>query len=421
MPGAPTAPRMGSMRSRSGAPTLAACSVFALVLALALVAATFGVADDGARLPEAEVGEISALSDLLFALICITFAGLGALLASRRPGNPIGWILCLSPVALAFTGVVGGLYRHTIFVDPGSLPRPEILFWAANWAWVLGFVPLITFLLLLFPDGRPPSSRWRKIGWLTVLAMGMLIVGYAFAPGPLEDYPRVDNPLGAEGGLGGALEAMRGVGFPFFSLAAVGSMVSLVVRFRRSRGEERQQLKWMAAAAAFVVVSWLVTAAFDQALGIDISVLLTAGLLALPVATTIAVLRYRLYDLELVVNRTLVYGALTATLAGSYLGLVLLFGLALGPLTEDSDLAIAGSTLAVAALFRPVRARIQALVDRRFYRRRYDAARTVEAFSARLRDEVELDSLSAELRAVARETMQPAYVSLWLRRPEAAR
>jgi hypothetical protein len=405
---------MGSHRAR---PALAAWSALALTAAFALAGAAFGVIDRGTPLPEAEGGEIDALGNLLFAVIAIAFGALGALLASRRPENPIGWILCVAALALSFTGLVGGWYLHTEYADPGSLPLTSMLVWVANWAWVPGFMPLLTLLLLLFPNGRPPTRRWWALGWLAVLAMVMLILGYAFAPGPLEDYPRVDNPAGVEGGAGELFELFRFLGFPLFGLTAIGSMASLVVRFRRSQGEERQQLRWMAAAAVLVVVSWMVTAFFDQALGIDVSLALTAGLLALPVATTIAVLRYRLYDLDLVVNRALVYGALSATLAGAYLGLVLVLQLVLSP---DSDFAIAGSTLAVAALVRPARRRIQALVDRRFYRRRYDAAHTVEQFSARLRDEVELDSLSSELSAVVRDTVQPAHVSLWLR-PEAGR
>jgi hypothetical protein len=272
---------------------------------------------------------------------------------------------------------------------------------------------------VLFPDGRPPSRRWRTVGWLAVLAMALLVVGYAFAPGPLEDYPRVDNPLGVDP-LRDLLEGFLFIGFPLFALSALASMASLLVRFRRSQGVERQQLKWMAAAAALVVAAWFVNAFFDQALHTDISLILPLALLALPAAATVAVLRYRLWDLGLVVRRTLVYGALSATLAASYLGLVLLLQVALEPLTSDSGLAIAGSTLAVAALFRPARGRIQKLVDRRFYRRRYDAVRTVEQFSARLRDEVELEALTDELRGVVRETVQPVHVSLWLR-PEGGR
>jgi hypothetical protein len=397
-----------------------AWSAFGLTAAIAVTSTVVGFIDDGTRLPPPDSGEVSGPGALSFGLMIVAFAALGALVASRRSRNPIGWILVVSPLCLAFTQVARDWYTHTLYVDPGSLPLAPGLMWAANWLWVPGFMPLLTLLLLLFPDGRPPSGRWRPVGWLALVGMGAIVVGYAFAPGALEDYPRVENPLGIDGPLGDAAEVLRALGFPLFAAAAFGSMASLVVRFRRSHGVERQQLKWMAAAAALVVAAWSVNAFFDQALNRDISLILPLALLALPAAAAIAVLRYRLYDLGLVVNRTLVYGALSATLAGSYLGIVLLLQLALDPLTQDSGLAIAGSTLAVAALFRPARRRIQELVDRRFYRRRYDAARTVESFSARLRDEVELDSLSAELRQVVRETVQPAHVSLWLR-PEAGR
>jgi hypothetical protein len=392
-----------------------AWSAFGLTAVIAVGSIVVGFVDDGTRLPPPDTGEVSGPGALTFGTMIVAFAVLGALVASRRPRNPIGWILVVSPVCLAFTQVARDWYVHTLFADPGSLPLASGVMWAANWAWIPGFMPLLTLLLLLFPDGRLPSRRWLAIGWLAGLGMGLLIVGYAFAPGPLEDYQRVDNPLGIGGGIGEALEVFRAVGFPFFALAAIGSMASLVVRFWRSHGVERQQLKWMAAAAALVVVAWLVNAVFDQVVGADISIILPIALLALPVAATVAILRYRLYDLGLVVNRALVYGALSAILAAAYLGIVLLLQLALEPLTSDSGLAIAGSTLAVAALFRPLRARIQALVDRRFYRRRYDAARTVERFSARLRDEVELEALTDELRGVVRETVQPAHVSLWMR------
>jgi hypothetical protein len=397
-----------------------AWSAFGLTALMAAGSIVVGFVDHGTHLPPPDSGEVSWPGALSFGLMTVAFAALGALVASRRPRNPIGWILVVSPLCLAFTQVARDWYTHTLYADPGSLPLAPGVMWAANWAWVPGFMPLLTLLLLLFPDGRPPSPRWRAVGWLAAAAMSLLIAGYAFAPGPLEDYPRVENPLGIAGPLGDALEVFRAVGFPLFALAAITSMASLAVRFRRSHGVERQQLKWMAAAAALVVSTWLVNAIFDQLVGRDISMILPLALLSLPVAAAIAVLRYRLWDLGLVVRRTLVYGALSATLAGSYLGLVLLLQLVLEPLTSDSGLAIAGSTLAVAALFRPARRRIQELVDRRFYRRRYDAARTVERFGARLRDEVELESLSDELRGVVRETVQPAHVSLWLR-PEAGR
>ena len=420
MPNRGTAHTMEAMRPNGVRAVALAWLAFALTAASALVTAVFAVIDDGTRIPEDNGTTVTAAGELSFALMLIAFAAIGALLASRRPGNPIGWILCLSPLFLGYTGVARGWYVHTFYADPGSLPLAEGLMWIANWAWIPGFVPLLTLLLLLFPNGRPPSRRWRGAGVLALVAMSMMTLGYAFSPGALEDYPRADNPLGAGGLVGDVSEVFLSLGFPLFTLAAILCGASLVMRFRRATGVVRQQLKWMAAAAALVVVAWMLNSMLDQAFGVNSSFLLPIALLALPGAAAVAVLRYRLYDLGLVVNRTLVYGALSATLVAAYLGSVLLLQLALGPLTEDNGLAIAGSTLAAAALFRPARERIQALVDRRFYRRRYDAAQTVESFSARLRDEVELDALTDDLRGVIMDTMQPAHVSLWLR-PEAGR
>lgn len=409
---------MGHVVERRAA--VIAWSAFGLTLAFTIWSIVFGIVNDGLDIPEVDGDVIRARDAFGFAIMTTAFAGLGAVLASRRPRNPIGWILVVSPTFLGFTQFARDWYLHTQYADPGSLPEAAYLAWVANWAWVVGFVPLLTLLLLLFPAGRPPSRRWRPVAWLGAAAIALLVLGYALTPGRLEDYPRVENPLGVGGGASPVFEAFMFAGFPLFAIAAIASMASLAVRFRRSHGAERQQLKWMAAAAVLVVASWLLSAFFDQVLGIDISLVILLSLLALPAAATVAILRYHLYDLGLVVRRTLVYGALTATLAASYLGSVLLLQLALDPLTRDSDLAIAGSTLAVAALFRPVRGRIQELVDRRFYRRRYDSALAVEAFGTHVRDEVELDALSGALRAAASETMQPAHVSLWLREPERA-
>jgi len=240
-----------------------------------------------------------------------------------------------------------------------------------------------------------------------------MTAGFAFTPGEFEDLPAV-NPLGLGDPLGTAAEVANGLGFLLLVIGTLTAIASIVVRFRRSRGIERQQLKWVTAAAALLPLS--------QAPSGDIGfAALLLGALVLAGAVAIAMLRYRLYDIDVVINRTLVYGALTATLAACYLGSVLLLQVVLRPITEESSLAIAVSTLAVAALFRPVRARIQAAVDRRFYRSKYDAGRTLERFGVRLRDQVALDSLSAELRTVVAETMQPAHVSLWLRAPDARR
>jgi hypothetical protein len=225
-------------------------------------------------------------------------------------------------------------------------------------------------------------------------------------PGPVASYPAVDNPLGA----GHAATVVSGICFGLLAFATIASITSLALRFRRSRGVERQQIKWVWAAGTLLVLSFLLSGLLQGPLGGDqADSILFVGLLGLPAAVAVAVLRYRLYDIAVVVNRTLVYGSLTATLAGVYLASVLLLQLVLDPVTSGS------STLAVAGLFGPARRRIQAIVDRRFYRRKYDATRTLDAFNARLREELDLDSLSSELRAVLEETMQPTHVSLWLR------
>jgi hypothetical protein len=389
-----------------------AAAATAVTLVLATATAVFGFADHGTRLPRTEGGEVNGPGELTFCVMMVAFAGLGALLASRRPRNPIGWILCGSSVSLAVTGLARGWYVHAVYADPGSAPAPTALLWVANTIWVWGFIPLMTALLLLFPDGRLPSRRWRPVAALTAAAVTALTVGYAFEPGELDAYPREQNPLGAGGIAGDAVDLVQLLGYPLFALATIASAASVAVRFRSSRGVERQQLKWMAAAAAVAVVAWFVNAVLDQGFGINSAFFLPLVLLAIPAAATVAILRYRLYDLGRIVNRTIVYLALTATAAGAYLGLVVVLSLAVG----DSDLAVAAATLAVAALFRPARARIQAVVDRRFYRRRYDAARTLEEFGGRLREQLDLEALGADLSAVVRDTVQPSHVSLWLRR-----
>jgi len=263
------------------------------------------------------------------------------------------------------------------------------------------------------------------VAWLSVLSMTAVNVLITFEPGPLEEsaLPSMTNTLGLEAARL-PLAILLGVFLPLLPLCILASAVALILRFRRSRGIERQQLKWLATAGSVVAVVYLVTmvstlmASFMEEQPAWVSGLQNLSLLSfvlLPLAIGTAVLRYRLYDIDIVINRALVYGALTATLGGVYLGSVLLLQLVLSPLTDQSDLAVAGSTLAVAALFGPARRRIQTVVDRRFYRRRYDAARTVESFTGRLRREVDLEAVSADLRAVVRDTVQPAHLSLWLR------
>jgi hypothetical protein len=364
---------------------------------------------------------LGGFGGLSFVFASLAFGTVGALVLARVPDNPIGWVLCLMGVLLGLGDLAYQYADYALFVSP-SLPAGESAAWLQN----LGLPPsfgLLGVALLLFPDGRLPSRRWRPALWLALTGVMLIVVGYALRPGPLDDpFETVSNPVGIAGSFD-LMDAASGLGWMFMGLSVALAAAALVVRLRRSTGFERQQLKWIAFAAAITGVAVVadVLSFFASLEGDRISqlrvVLLGIGFSAFPVAAGTAILRYRLYDIDVVINRTLVYGALTATLAATYLGSVLLLQLLLNGVTGDSGLAVAGSTLAVAGLFRPARGRIQAAVDRRFFRRRYDAQRTLEAFSSRLRDEVDLRALSSELNAVVHETLQPAHLSLWLRSP----
>jgi MFS family permease len=353
------------------------------------------------------------------ALVALTFPLVGALIVSRRPGNPVGWLFCVAGTAEALTEFATSYSVFALLSSP-RLAGGELAAWLGGVAWIPS-VSLIVFLMLLFPSGTLPSERWR---WGTRLAgFGIVLTTVAFALHPHTELPqeglRVENPV-AIPSLKDALELALLLGGALILGSMVAGLVALVLRYRRSRGHERLQLKWFTYSAALIVVLVLSTINIPSGvlLGTVQAVLIGP---ALAVATGVAMLRHRLYDIDVVINRTLVYALLTATLGAVYVGSVLLLQLGLDPLTADSSLAVAVSTLAVAALFRPARARIQGVVDRRFYRRKYDAARTLEHFSARLREQVDLDALGGELRSVVDETMQPAHVSLWLRAPGAVR
>jgi hypothetical protein len=379
-----------------------AWALFGLAVALATTGLALGAARD--------VISTNALAALIPA---VGAGGVGAVLASRLPRNPLGWIFIAAALAASYDGFATEYGIRGLRVDPGSLPAVEVVVWLVSWFWIPTFGTMLVFVFLLFPEGRLASPTWRPLAWLGGVTIALLVLGRALSPGPLREFPEQDNPIGI-GGAGGLLDTLEAPLLAALLLAVLASWASLFVRLRSARGEARQQLKWFAFAA--VVLAVLVTTVGPLwSSWAPARFLIFAALFGMVVAVAVAVLKYRLYDLDLVIRRTVIYGALTALLAGAYLGLVLVFQAALSPLAQESDLAIAASTLAVAALFRPARSRIQALVDRRFYRRRYDAGRTAEAFGHRLRDEVELDALSLALRGVAAETMEPAHVSLWLR------
>jgi hypothetical protein len=348
-------------------------------------------------------------------LFIVVFASTGSLVASRVPSNPAGWLMSLAAVCFTIGAITGPLYSYVQHNGPQAL-APWIA-WVSTFVWTLGFGPSTTFLLLLFPDGRLPSRRWRPLAWVSGVSLAVSVLGLATTPGRIESTV-VENPVGVP--AAGLTSAMASVGLVVLLACAVGSCVSLVVRYRSAHREQRQQLKWLAWSAPVVLVC-LVASVWVQRVSssetaIDLGNALSAvGLMIVPVAIALAILRSRLYDIDVVINRTLVYGVLTATLAVVYITSVLLLRLALDPLTGQSDLAVAASTLTVAALFRPLRARIQAAVDRRFYRQHYDAVRTLDDFNTRLRQQVDLDAVSADLSSVVRDTMHPAHVTLWLR------
>ncbi len=348
---------------------------------------------------------------LTFVLIAAPFAVVGALVASRRPRNPLGWLFLTFAVVAAFLAFSDQYAVYTLVDHPGSLPGGAWVAWLSSGIWHPAF-GLFVFAFLLFPDGRLPSARWRPVAWISVanyLVGGM--IGLLWNPLFGEFFPYAEPPFRLPSYL--IADVTFGVFiFVNFGLLAL-SGVSLVLRLRRAAGVERQQLKWFVyAVVLFALVFPPSVFAFSDGR------LIVALLPLVPAAAGIAILKHRLYDIDVIVNRTLVYGALTAMLALVYLGgVVILQRIFVGLTGQESQFAVVASTLAIAALFNPLRGRIQGFVDRRFYRDKYDARRTLEGFGAKLRDETVLEDLTGELVGVVRDTVRPAHVSLWIREP----
>jgi len=338
------------------------------------------------------------------------FTAVGAIIALRRRSNAIGWLLLGAGFisALGAFGLEYGVYA--IVGRAAALPGGLFGAWLGSWTWVVFITGILPLVLLLFPDGRLLSARWRLVGWTAVLAVLTTAAFMAFRPGPLQLAAYANNPFTP---LPPSLVDPLGViglvlAFPLMG----GACWSLVMRFRHATGIEREQIKWLAFSAVPLAVAGPASAVLsDKA----VQVLFVLLLLLVPVAVGIAVLRYRLYDIDLLINRTLVYGALSATLIAVYVATVILVGAALRPFTSGSEFAVAVSTLATLALVQPLRRRIQEAVDRRFYRSRYDATHALDAFSVRLRHEVDLDAVRGGLLDAVRETVQPAHASVWLR------
>src|SRR5215217_74190 len=335
--------------------------------------------------------------------LAVGYSVIGAIIASRLPNHPIGWLCCAIGLIAAVDHFAGEYSLYALLAQSRPLPGGEAMLWLQGWFWML-FVGLIVFLLLLFPTGRLPSRRWRPLAWLSVAVISAAVI-WSSAISPDVGFNAPPSPVQLSVLLLGGVAAG-----------------SVIVGRRNARGIERQQIKWLLYVGPlfFIAVGlhigfyyfWLA----ESSWGLWASYLLVAiGGLSGPIAIGIAILRYRLYEIDLIINRTLVYGSLTATLVALYFGVIVvlqrLFVLLTG---QKSTLAVVASTLVIAALFNPLRRRIQGFIDRRFYRRKYDARKTLEAFSTKLRDETDLDALSDDLVGMVRETMQPAHVSLWL-------
>jgi len=357
--------------------------------------------------------------DAFFVVALISCVAVGGLVASRRPRNPIGWFFIASAACFASQSFTLQYAFYGLKTEPGSLPAAEAIAWVQTWIWAPGVMLLLSFLPLYFPDGRLVSPRWRWVVGSALLVTAALTIQSALLPGDSRGSGLV-NPLGVKA-LEPLLEISDPILFAPYFAVLFASAASIVVRFRRSSGEERQQIKWLAYTVSALPVWFLVNPLIvkNPLLVGAIDALLFAGV---PVATGVAILRYRLYDIDRLINRTLVYGLLSAALVAIYFGSVVVLQRIFVAFTGgDSQLTIVVSTLTIAALFSPLRRRLQAFVDRRFYRQRYDAARTLAAFSAKLREETDLDSLSADVVAVIRETLEPEHASLWLRAPAAER
>jgi hypothetical protein len=356
-----------------------------------------------------ELAVLSSSDAAPYLVASVSAATVGAVLASRRPGHPVGWLLLALSLSVVASGAATGFANYALLARPGALPAPGYAAAYTDFSIVL-WAACIGFVLLLTPTGSLPSPRWRS--WARVTAAAALVAVASSALLPLDPpYQAFANPL-AIPALAGPLRAVSAVAWAVTGLSIPVGAASLAVRFRRARGVERLQLRWVALAAgstavAIVILVALLPTGNELLLGWVSAI----GVALLPVATGAAILRYRLYDLDRIISRTLAYALLTVLLGGAYAGAVLGLGQLLG---QDRGLVVAGATLGLAVVFQPARRRVQDLVDRRFNRRRYDATATIEAFSLRLRQQVDLDALRADLLAVVDQTMQPTSVALWL-------
>jgi hypothetical protein len=349
-------------------------------------------------------------------LTAISFATVGAVLVSRLPTNPIGWLLASGGFWFGLGNGATSLGNYGLVAHPGSVPGAVWFAWFSEWTWAPA-VGAILLLLLVYPTGRLLSRRWLPEAAGAILLIALLSFGGAFGQWTSGQFPEA-NPLAIAGSMPDLLTVLLG---PIASLVVLSAVASLAIRFRRSAGIERAQLKWFAAVAAVSLPAFFIgtglfgTSGLAGAIATVCDLLAFVGFALLPVAIGVAVLRYRLFEIDRLISRTIAYGLLTATVGGLFVGGILVLGAALGSVTGSNELAVAGSTLLVFALFQPLRRRLQRVVDRRFNRARYDAERTVAAFTARLADEVDLEHLRAEILGTVSAAVEPISVSMWLR------
>ena len=352
-------------------------------------------------------------------LNAVFFSTVGAIVASRRPENPVGWLLCLWALGESIYHFSAQYAIYALLVQPDSLPAGEAMAWVSSWL-VFIVIGLSVLSILLFPTGRPPSRRWRWVTWLTVAFVLVGAVSGAFSSGPVEGLGPIRNPLGIEG----FSNFFNSILLNMVALVlVVAAALSVFVRLHRATGIERQQIKWFAYATAAAVMGLVLAQIIPDVIDVPLwferigNAIFLSLIPAIPISIGIAILRYRLYDIDIIINRTLVYGTLTVTLALVYFGVVTATQALFRTLTGQQrlpQLVIVASTLVIAALFNPLRRRIQSFIDSRFYRSKYDARKTLESFAAKLRNETDLEALNDDLVGVVRETIQPAHVSLWL-------
>ena len=366
-------------------------------------------------------GEILIEENIIgIAVLTMAFSVVGALVAAHRPENLIGWVFC---GAALFQGLANFGYEYATYAlltRPSSLPLGAAMSWVGNWIWAPGLGLILVFLPLLFPDGRLPSRRWRWVGWLGGASVGVIAVLAAVFLWPERGVALLKDPTSEGQGPQWMLDLLvEAVAFPLMLLAGLAAVISLFARFRRARGDERQQIKWFAYAAALTLFWTFLVEGIPDSNPLFEALTAVFGVLvipSIPIAAGVAIFRYRLYDIDRIINRTLVYAALTGILVAVYVGGVVALQTLFRSLTGgESTLAVVASTLAIAALFNPLRRVIQAFIDRRFYRRKYDARETLAAFSTRLRDETDLETLAGDLVTVVGETVQPSHMSLWMR------